>query len=132
MPVSDPIADMLARIRNALLARHATLEMPSSRTKVAVARLLKEEGFIQDIDVAKKQPQDVLRLWLRYTDQQEPGITGMKRVSRPGLRIHVQRREVPRFYGGLGISVLSTSQGIMTGKEALRRGIGGELMCYVW
>ena len=123
---------MLARIRNALLARHATLEMPSSRAKVAVARLLKEEGFIQDVDVAKKQPQDVLRVWLRYTDQQEPGITGLKRVSRPGLRVHVQRREVPRFYGGLGISILSTSQGVMTGKEAWKRGIGGELMCFVW
>ena len=132
MPVSDPIADMLARIRNALLARHATLEMPSSRAKVAVARLLKGEGFIQDIDVVKKQPQDVLRVMLRYTDQHEPSITGLKRVSRPGLRVHVQRKEVPRFYGGLGISILSTSQGIMTGKEAWKRGIGGELMCFVW
>ena len=132
MPVSDPVGDMLARIRNALLARHATVEMPSSKAKVVVAKILKEEGYLQDLEVVKKQPQDVLRLLLRYTEKREPAILGLKRVSRPGLRLHVQSREVPRFYGGLGISILSTSQGVMTGKEARQKGLGGELVCYVW
>lgn len=132
MPVSDPIGDMLARIRNALLARHATVEMPSSKAKVAVAKILMKEGYLQDLEVAKRQPQDVLRLRLLYREKREPAIVGLKRASRPGLRLHVQNREVPRFYGGVGISILSTSQGVMTGKDAWQKGLGGELICYVW
>ena len=132
MPVSDPIADMLTRIRNAQLVRHPSIEMPSSKTKVSLAEILKNEGYIEDHEVVTKQPQNVLRIKLRYDDAQEPAIVGLKRVSKPGLRIHVQRKEVPRAFGGVGISILSTSQGIMTGLEAYRKGIGGELMAYVW
>lgn len=132
MPVSDPIADMLTRIRNAQLVRHPSIEMPSSKMKVSVADILKSEGFIEDHEVVTKAPQNVLRIKLRYDDQQKPAIAGLKRVSKPGLRIHVQRKEVPRAFGGVGISIISTSQGVMTGLEAYRKGIGGELMAYVW
>lgn len=132
MPVSDPIADMLTRIRNAQLVRHPSIEMPSSKMKVSVAEILKSEGFIEDHEVVTKTPQNVLRIKLRYSDQQEPAIAGLKRVSKPGLRIHVQRKEVPRAFGGVGISIISTSQGVMTGLEAYRKGVGGELMAYVW
>ena len=132
MPVTDPIADMLTRIRNALLVRHAVVEMPSSKGKASVADILKREGFIDDYEVAKRSPQDVLRLRLRYTEAHEPAIAGLRRVSKPGLRVHVGKQEVPRFYGGIGISIVSTSHGVMTGQEAWRKGVGGELMCYVW
>ena len=132
MPVSDPIGDMLTRIRNAQMLRHQTVEMPSSKAKVAVARLLKQQGYLQDCEVVQHQPQDVLRLRLSYTSDRKPAIAGLRRVSKPGLRVHVQRREVPRFYGGIGISIVSTSQGVMTGQEAWRKGLGGELVCYVW
>jgi small subunit ribosomal protein S8 len=132
MPVTDPIADLLTRIRNAQMVRHPSIEMPSSKTKVWIADLLKREGYVEDLEVVKKTPQDVLRIRLRYTDEKTPAIAGLKRVSRPGMRVHVQRKEVPRAFGGVGISIVSTSQGIMTGLEAYRKGIGGELMAYVW
>ena len=132
MPVTDPIADMLTRIRNAQMVRHPLVEMPSSKAKVAIAAILKAEGYVSDTEVVKKKPQDVLRLRLRYDDQQQPAIGGLKRVSRPGLRVHVQRKEVPRAFGGVGISIVSTSQGVMTGLDAYRKGVGGELMAYVW
>ena len=132
MPVTDPVADMLTRIRNALLVQHPVVEMPSSKGKVSVAEILKREGYIQDYEVAKRSPQDLLRVRLRYSNTREPAITGLRRVSKPGLRVHVGRHEVPRFYGGVGISIISTSQGVMTGQEAWRKGVGGELMCYVW
>jgi small subunit ribosomal protein S8 len=132
MPVTDPIADMLTRIRNAQLVRHPLVEMPSSKAKVAIAAILKAEGYVSDTEVVKKKPQDVLRLRLRYDDQQLPAIGGLKRVSRPGMRVHVQRKEVPRAFGGVGISIVSTSQGVMTGLDAYRKGVGGELMAYVW
>ncbi len=131
MPVTDPVSDMLTRIRNAQMVRHPLVEMPSSKTKVALADILKQQGYINDFDVQKKSPQDVLRLRLRYSDRRKPAIVGLKRVSRPGLRIHVQRKEVPRAFGGVGISIISTSQGIMTGVDAYSKGIGGELMAYV-
>ncbi|MEX2430523.1 MAG: 30S ribosomal protein S8 [Dehalococcoidia bacterium] len=132
MPVTDPIADMLTRIRNAQMVRHPQIELPSSKTKVSIADLLKQEGFISDYEVVKKKPQDQLRLRLKYTDGREPRIAGLKRMSKPGLRIHVQRHDVPRAFGGVGLSIVSTSQGIMTGAQAYRKGIGGELMAYVW
>jgi small subunit ribosomal protein S8 len=131
MPVSDPVSDMLTRIRNAQLVRHPSIELPSSKTNVAVAEVLLKEGYLQDLEVVKHRPQDRLRLRLKY-EGRTPIISGLKRVSKPGLRIHVNRKEVPRFYGGIGISIVSTSQGIMTGHEAWRKGLGGELMCYVW
>ena len=132
MTMTDPIADMLTRIRNAQMVRHPGIDLPSSKVKAAIAEILKQEGFIEDYNVLKQKPQDKLTLQLRYSQAQEPVIAGLKRVSKPGLRVHVQRREVPRAFGGIGISIVSTSQGIMTGREAYRRGIGGELMAYVW
>jgi len=132
MPVTDPIADMLTRIRNAQLVRHPQVEMPVSKTKVSIAEILKQEGYIGDYEVASMKPQGKLRLRLTYSERREPSIAGLKRVSRPGLRVHVQRKEIPRAFGGVGISIVSTSQGIMTGLEAYRKGVGGELMAFVW
>ena len=132
MPPSDPVADLLTRIRNAQMVRHELVELPSSRVKVAIADILKREGFVDEVEVVKTPPQDKLRLSLKYGEGRKPAIAGLKRVSKPGLRVHIQRHEVPRFYGGIGISIVSTSQGIMTGQEAWRKGLGGELMCYVW
>ncbi len=132
MTMTDPIADMLTRIRNALLVRHPDVDVPSSKVKVSIAEILKQEGYISDFTISKQKTRNSLRLQLNYRTNQEPGITGLKRISKPGLRIHVQRKDVPRAFGGVGISIVSTSQGIMTGRDAYRRGIGGELMAYVW
>lgn len=132
MTMTDPIADMLTRIRNAQLVRHADIDLPSSKVKASIAEILKQEGFIEDYSVTKQSPQDKLTLQLRYLAGQQPVIAGLKRVSKPGLRVHVQKKEVPRAFGGVGISIVSTSQGMMTGREAYRRGVGGELMAYVW
>ncbi len=132
MTMTDPIADMLTRIRNAQLVRHADIDLPSSKVKASIAEILKQEGFIEDYSVTKQSPQDKLTLQLRYSAGQQPVIAGLKRVSKPGLRVHVQKKEVPRAFGGVGISIVSTSQGMMTGREAYRRGVGGELMAYVW
>lgn len=132
MPVTDPIADMLTRIRNAQVMKHESLVMPVSKLKVAIARILKEEGFIKDYDMLRGQPQAMLRIHLTYRENRVPAITGLKRVSKPGLRIYVAKGEIPRVYGGLGIAILSTSRGVMMGRNAWRQGIGGELLCYVW
>lgn len=132
MTHSDPIADMLTRIRNAVMVGRESIQAPSSKTKVAIASILKQEGFISDYELVRAEPQDQLRLQLRYFSKTEPAIRGLKRVSKPGLRIYVDKKEVPRFYGGRGLSIVSTSQGMMTGQDAWRRGIGGELICYVW
>jgi len=130
--ISDPIADMLTRIRNAIMARHDSVLIPASRMKLAIARILKEEGFINDYEVLKDKPQRVIKIYLKYDDKNQPVLSGLERVSKPGLRVHVERKEIPRVYGGLGIAIVSTSQGVMTGQQAWRRGIGGELLCYVW
>ena len=132
MTHSDPIADMLTRIRNALMVGRESISAPSSKMKVAIAKILKEEGFISDYELVQSPPQDQLRVQLRYLKKNEPVINGLKRISKPGLRIYVEKREIPRFYNGRGLSIISTSQGLMTGQEAWRRGIGGELLCYVW
>lgn len=132
MTMTDPIADMLTRIRNALLVRHPDVDVPSSKVKVSIAEILKSEGYISDYSISRQKTQNWLRLQLHYRANQEPGITGLKRVSKPGLRIHVQKKDVPRAFGGVGISIVSTSRGIMTGRDAYRQGIGGELMAYVW
>ena len=132
MTMTDPIADMLTRIRNALLVRHPDVDVPSSKVKVSIAEILKSEGYISDFSISRQKTQNWLRLQLHYRANQEPGITGLKRVSKPGLRIHVQKKDVPRAFGGVGISIVSTSRGIMTGRDAYRQGIGGELMAYVW
>jgi len=131
MAVTDSIADMLTRIRNAIMANHDSVLVPSSRTKLSITKILKEEGFIGQYEVLKGKPQSMIKIQLKYTDSR-PAILGLERVSKPGLRIYVGQREVPRVYGGLGIAVLSTSKGIMTGQEAWRQRLGGELLCYVW
>ena len=131
--VTDPIADMLTRIRNATNVRHDRVMVPASKMKIELARILKEEGFIVNYDVLKSgTPQAVINIYLHYRSQDEPAIVGLKRVSKPGLRVYVGKGEVPRLYGGLGVAFLSTSQGVMTGKQAWRKGLGGELLCYVW
>ena len=132
MPVTDPVADMLTRIRNDQNMRHESLVMPVSKMKVSIARILKAEGFIRDYDMLRGQPQPVLRVHLAYRKGRQPAISGLKRVSKPGLRVYVGKGEIPRVYGGLGIAILSTSQGLMTGRDAWRQGIGGELLCHVW
>jgi small subunit ribosomal protein S8 len=130
--MTDPIADMLTRIRNAAMARHGYVVMPSSKLKVAIARILREEGFIQDYDVTQDRPQPRLRIWLKYTPDRRPVITGLERVSKPGRRVYAKRREVPWVRSGVGIAILSTPKGVMTDRQARRLGLGGEVICYVW
>ena len=131
--ITDPIADMLTRIRNAIMARHDSVPIPASSMKTALAKILKDEGFVQDYEVVDTgSPQDEIRVHLHYRENGDPAITGLKRVSRPGLRVYVGKGEIPRYYSGLGVSILSTSDGVMTGKQAWRQGTGGELLCYVW
>ena len=132
MTMTDPIADMLTRIRNAVLAKHEFVLIPASKFKIDIARILKEEGFIRDYEVLKGQPHRTIKVFLRYSSKRRPLVTGLKRVSKPGLRVYVQKSEIPRVYGGLGIAIMSTPQGVMTGQQAWEKGIGGEVLCYVW
>jgi len=132
MTVSDPIADMLTRVRNAIMAKHDHVLVPASRMKLSIARILKEEGFINDYEVVRGKPHRVIKIQLKYSDHNQPVISGLERVSKPGLRVYLQRKEIPRVYGGLGIAIVSTSKGVKTGHQAWRQGIGGELLCYVW
>ncbi len=132
MSVNDPIGDMLTRIRNACLARHATVVIPASKMKLAIAGILKNEGFIRDFQVQAGQPRDSLLITLKYTAEREPAITGLRRVSKPGLRIYTNRSDIPRVRGGLGVSILSTPKGVLAGHEAWRQHVGGEVLCYVW
>ena len=129
--VTDPIADMLTRIRNAVMAHHDSVLIPASRSKLSIAKILKDEGFVADYTVLRGKPQRAIKILLKYIDGR-PAIVGLERVSKPGLRMYVGRGEIPRVYGGLGITILSTSKGVMTGQEAWRRKLGGELLCYVW
>ncbi|MGB6873044.1 MAG: 30S ribosomal protein S8 [Dehalococcoidia bacterium] len=131
MTVTDPIADMLTRIRNAIMADHDGVLVPSSKMKLSVSKILEEEGFIDRYEVLKGKPQPMIKIHLKYTNDQ-PAILGLERASKPGLRVYVERREIPRVYGGLGIAILSTSKGIMTGQEAWQQHLGGEILCYVW
>jgi small subunit ribosomal protein S8 len=131
MNMTDPVADMLTRIRNAVAARHARVSMPASKMKLAIARVLKEEGYIKDIEILKDSVQGTLRLTLRYVEKQ-PVLTQLKRVSKPGLRVYTKRATIPRVRGGQGIAILSTPQGLMTGHRAYMQGLGGEVVCYVW
>lgn len=133
MSVTDSIADMLTRIRNAIMVRHDSVLIPASKTKISIAQILKDEGFIADYEVLKGDtPQRVIKIYLKYTGRKEPVLAGLKRVSKPGLRVYVGRGEIPRVYEGLGIAILSTPLGVMTGKQAWRKGVGGEVLCYVW
>lgn len=129
--MTDPIADMLTRIRNAIMVRHDSVTVPASKLKLGIAKILKEEGFISDFEVVKGKPHREIKVQLRYIDN-KPAISGLKRMSKPGLRLYVQKKEIPRVYGGLGIAILSTSQGLRTGQQAWRQGSGGELLCYIW
>ena len=131
MTISDPIADMLTRIRNAVMVRHDSVLVPASKMKMAIARVLKDEGFISDYEVVRGKPHRTIKVYLKYDDKNQPIISGLERVSKPGLRVYVDRKEIPRVAGGLGIAIISTSQGVMTGHEAWQKGIGGELLCYV-
>jgi len=130
--MTDPIADMLTRIRNGVSAKHDSVSMPASKVKVAIARVLKEEGFIRDFEVGSEGSRSVLKVQLSYTGRKDPVLSGIKRVSKPGLRVYVQKREIPRVLGGLGIAILSTPEGVMTGQIARQKNIGGEVLCYVW
>ncbi len=129
--ITDPIADMLTRIRNAMIAHHDRVEVPSSRMKREIVKILKAEGFVDDYTVEKKFP-EAIRIQLRYGERKEGVITGLRRVSRPGLRIYARREEVPRIRGGLGVAILSTSRGVMTDRDARKAGVGGEVLCYIW
>ncbi|MFP3974893.1 MAG: 30S ribosomal protein S8 [Dehalococcoidia bacterium] len=129
----DIIGDMLTRIRNANMVKHESAQIPASRLRIAIAKVLKDEGYINEYEILKGDtPQKVLKIHLRYIDNKEPVVTGLERVSRPGCRVYAGKEEIPRVYGGLGIAIVSTTQGIMTGKKARRRGVGGEVLCKVW
>ena len=132
MNVSDPIADMLTRIRNASRARHADVVVPASRTKRQIARILVEEGFIAGFGEEQDGPRQVLRVTLKYVDGKAPVVSGLKRISKPGLRVYARKTEIPRVLGGLGLVIGSTSQGIMTGAQAHKAQLGGEVLAYVW
>jgi small subunit ribosomal protein S8 len=129
---TDPIADMLTRIRNANTANHKTVDVPASRAKQAIAQILKDEGFIDGYERLSEGPQGTLRIALKYGPEKEKVITGLRRISRPGLRVYTGKTEIPRVLGGLGLVIISTPQGIMSGKRAKKAGVGGEVLAYVW
>ena len=130
--VTDPIADMLTRIRNANQMRYKEVEVPASKLKLEIARILKEEGFIADYKVKKNEVQSIIVLYLKYSDKKERVITGLKRISKPGLRVYAKAEELPRVLNGLGIAIISTSKGIMTDKQARKESLGGEVLAYIW
>ncbi|WP_124726414.1 30S ribosomal protein S8 [Staphylospora marina] len=132
MVMTDPIADMLTRIRNANLVRHESVEFPASRIKREICEILKREGFIRDCEYIEDNKQGIIRLFLKYGANNERVITGLKRISKPGLRVYAKASEVPRVMRGLGIAILSTNKGIMTDKEARQHNVGGEVIAYVW
>lgn len=132
MAINDPIADMLTRIRNALLARHDSVLIPESSIKLAMAKILKDEGFIADYEVLKGKPQKMIKVVLKYGEKKQPTIRGLERVSKPGLRVYVQKGKIPRIYGGLGLAILSTPKGVMTGQKAWHNRLGGEVLCSIW
>ena len=132
MNMTDPVADMIARIRNGVRAKLPRVDVPSSKLKVEIARILKDEGYIANFKVNEDDKQNVLRVFLKYGPGMERVITDLQRVSKPGCRIYCAKDEIPRVYGGLGINILSTSRGLMTGRRAAREGVGGEILCNVW
>lgn len=132
MVMTDPIADFLTRIRNANMVKHAMLEVPASRIKKDIATILKNEGFIKDFEVIEDDKQSVIRVFLKYGQNNERVITGLKRISKPGLRVYAKTNEVPKVLNGLGIAILSTSEGVITDKVARQKNVGGEVLAYVW
>ncbi|HJA41607.1 MAG TPA: 30S ribosomal protein S8 [Firmicutes bacterium] len=132
MVMTDPIADMLTRIRNANMVRHEKVEFPASKIKKEMAEILKREGFIRDVEYIEDNKQGIVRVFLKYGSNNERVITGLKRISKPGLRVYVKADEVPRVLNGLGIAILSTSKGLMSDKEARQAQTGGEVLAYIW
>jgi small subunit ribosomal protein S8 len=132
MNLTDPVADFLARIRNAIRARHQKLDVPASKLKAEIARILKEEGYIANYKAAEENGHSVIRVYLKYGANNEPAIRDLARISRPGCRVYIGRDEIKRVQGGLGISILTTPRGVMTGRQARREGVGGEFLCEVW
>ena len=132
MTMTDPIADMLTRIRNANMVRHEKLEVPASNIKKEIAEILKREGFVRDVEYVEDNKQGIIRIFLKYGKDNERVITGLKRISKPGLRVYAKNDEVPKVLNGLGIALVSTSQGLLTDKEARAKKVGGEVLAYVW
>ena len=133
MSMTDPIADMLTRIRNGIQARHDRVELPASKLKAEIARILKSEGFISNFKlVEESKTQPVLRIYLKYSDDGEPVIHGIERISRPGRRVYRNKQEIPKVLGGLGLAIVSTSKGVLAGHDAIKSGVGGEVLCQVW
>jgi small subunit ribosomal protein S8 len=132
MNLSDPIADMLTRVRNAIQARHAKVDVPSSKLKVEIARILKEEGYILNYKLTEEGPRKLIRIYLKYATGNQPVISKLQRASKPGCRVYVGSQDIPRVLGGLGINILTTPKGVMTGASARKAGVGGELLCSVW
>jgi small subunit ribosomal protein S8 len=130
--ISDPISDMLTRVRNALQARHPKVDVPSSKLKMELARILKEEGYILNFKLVEEGPAKTIRLYLKYTATNEPVISKIERISKPGCRIYAGSKEIPKVLGGLGVNVLTTSRGVMTGADARKAGVGGEVLCRIW
>ena len=130
--MTHPIADFLTRIRNANMGMHEKVENPASKTKIALAEILKNEGFIKDYEQIEDGKQGIIRVYLKYGPNREKVISGLKRISKPGLKVYCKKDEIPKVLGGLGIAIISTSKGIMTDKEARKHGLGGEVICYVW
>ena len=130
--MTDPIADMLTRIRNAMAARHPKVDVPASRLKMEIARILKDEGYVLNFKPTEEGPKKLIRIYLKYTPGNVPVISRIERVSKPGCRVYVGSREVPRVLGGLGVNILTTPQGVMTGGAARKAGVGGEVLCQVW
>lgn len=131
MSLTDPVADFLARIRNAIHARHQKVDIPASKLKLEIARILKEEGYISNYKLAEEEGRKVLRVYLKYGPNNEAAISSLQRISRPGCRVYVGRTEIPRVLGGLGINILTTPRGVMTGRQARKEGVGGEILCEV-
>lgn len=132
MTTSDPIADMLTRMRNAMIARHSKVDVPASKLKADIARILKEEGYILNYKIAEEGSRKTIKIYLKYNTTNQPVISKIERVSRPGCRVYVGAREIPKVLGGLGINILTTPKGVMTGRTARKEGVGGELLCHVW
>lgn len=135
MQISDPIADMLTRVRNALAAGHSRVSVPSSKIKISIAEIMKQEGFIEDYDVTRDEPQPFIRIKLKYTGvrrEKRPVISGLERVSRPGRRVYAGKSDPIWVLGGMGVAILSTSQGVMTGNLARQKGVGVEILCRIW
>ena len=132
MTMTDPIADMLTRIRNANTVGHETVEIPASKMKKAIAEILKEEGYITDFEVIEDDKQGMIKVTMKYGSNKERVISGIKKISKPGLKVYAKANEVPKVLGGLGIAIISTSKGIVSDKEARKLGVGGEVICYVW